>query len=54
VGKINKEWHLANKMPPKATLEQRAKWHKEHLKHCACRTDLPPLVKKTIVEESKT
>jgi hypothetical protein len=34
---MNKTWHTENKMPPKATLEQRIQWHKEHQKHCACR-----------------
>jgi hypothetical protein len=35
--KMNKEWHLKNKMPKNATFEQRVKWHLEHMKHCACR-----------------
>lgn len=34
---MNKEWHAKNKMPLKATLEQRIHWHREHQKHCACR-----------------
>jgi hypothetical protein len=34
---MNKQWHAENRMPPKATLEQRIRWHKEHQKHCACR-----------------
>jgi hypothetical protein len=34
---MNKLWHAQNKMPPKATLEQRIQWHKEHQKHCDCR-----------------
>jgi hypothetical protein len=34
---MNKPWHEQNKMPPKATLEQRVQWHREHQKHCACR-----------------
>jgi hypothetical protein len=34
---MNKQWHAENKMPPKATLEQRIQWHKEHQQHCACR-----------------
>jgi len=33
---INREWHLANKMPENTTEEERAKWHKAHLKNCAC------------------
>jgi hypothetical protein len=35
--KLNKEWHLKNKMPKNPTIEQRIKWHKEHQKHCSCR-----------------
>jgi hypothetical protein len=35
--KLNKEWHLAHRMPANATLEQRIKWHLEHAKHCSCR-----------------
>jgi hypothetical protein len=34
---MNREWHARNPMPPKATVEQRVQWHKEHQKHCACR-----------------
>lgn len=36
-GKINKEWHLAHKMPKNPTLEQRIAWHLEHTKNCSCR-----------------
>jgi hypothetical protein len=35
--KINKEWHLKNRMPKNATFEQRAMWHILHHKHCLCR-----------------
>jgi hypothetical protein len=35
--KINKKWHLANKMPQNATLEQRITWHLSHAKNCTCR-----------------
>jgi len=35
--KINKEWHLKNKIPKNPSLEQRIKWHKAHVKHCVCR-----------------
>ncbi len=35
--KINEEWHLQNKMPKNPTLEQRIKWHLEHVKNCGCR-----------------
>lgn len=48
-GSINAEWHKANRMPPKASLDQRVQWHLAHLKACGCRTDLPA----TIVAELK-
>jgi len=48
MGNIDREWHLANKMPKNASVEQRAEWHRAHLKHCACRTDLPPDIEKAI------
>jgi len=35
--RLNHEWHLANKMPERATLEQRIQWHRKHSKHCGCR-----------------
>ena len=43
--KINKEWHLAHRMPAQATDEQRIQWHVEHLKHCRCRPDIPDSLK---------
>jgi hypothetical protein len=40
-------------MPPKATFEQRIKWHKAHSKHCSCRP-IPPLIEAAIrLEENK-
>jgi hypothetical protein len=45
---INKNWHLANKMPEKPTLDQRIKWHLDHVENCTCR----PLEGK-ILEEIK-
>lgn len=35
--KLNKEWHLAHRMPKNPTIEQRIDWHLEHAKHCRCR-----------------
>lgn len=43
----NKERHLANKMPPKATLDQKIKRHIEHAKNCKCRP-MPESIKKEI------
>jgi hypothetical protein len=37
----SRDWHEANRMPPRATLDERVAWHLAHLKACACRTDLP-------------
>jgi hypothetical protein len=34
---MNKACHAANPMPPKATLDQRIRWHSEHARACACR-----------------
>jgi len=48
MGKLNRDRHLANKMPKNAGFEQRVDWHREHLMHCSCRTDLPPDIKKAI------
>ena len=35
--RLNKDWHAKHRMPAKATLEMRIKWHLAHRKHCACR-----------------
>ena len=45
MNKLNKKWHLKNKMPKNPNLEQRIKWHKEHAKHCACRPSQPMLLR---------
>ena len=47
--KINKEWHLKNKIPKNATFEQKVKWHLEHQKNCACR----PIAGKLVEEMQK-
>lgn len=36
MGKINKEWHEANKMPKNPGVTERVNWHREHAKHCKC------------------
>jgi len=41
---INAVWHKANRMPVRATLDQRVTWHLAHLKACQCRTDLPSTI----------
>ena len=35
--RINRGWHLAHPMPPRATREQRIEWHLEHSQNCSCR-----------------
>jgi hypothetical protein len=39
---------MAHPMPKNATIEQRIKWHLEHLKHCNCRTGIPAKLKAEI------
>lgn len=34
---LNREWHRDNRMPPRATREQRIQWHVAHAKACTCR-----------------
>jgi len=48
---INRNWHLKNKMPKKATTEQRLKWHIEHMKYCQCRKPTEKILKE--IEEFK-
>lgn len=43
MGKINKEWHLANKMAKNPTHDERMKWHSEHAQYCMCREMTPKL-----------
>lgn len=35
--RLNAEWHRANRMPARATLEQRIAWHLAHREACSCR-----------------
>ncbi|WP_426440016.1 hypothetical protein [Bradyrhizobium genosp. P] len=34
---LNKEWHRQNRMPLRASREQRIKWHAAHAAACSCR-----------------
>lgn len=34
--KINAAWHLANKMQKNPSLDDRIKWHLEHVANCTC------------------
>lgn len=35
--RLNAEWHKANRMPARATLDQRIAWHLAHAEACGCR-----------------
>ncbi len=37
LSKVNREWHVENKMPKNPTLDQRVEWHLAHAKNCKCR-----------------
>lgn len=45
---MNTLWHEQHKMPTRATVEQRVRWHLEHAKHCGCRP-----VPRSVLEEMK-
>jgi hypothetical protein len=49
---MNRAWHEAHPMPPKATLQQRVEWHIAHQAACGCR-DLPEDVKEAIAGEAE-
>lgn len=44
MSKLNRAWHLKNKMPVNPTLEQRIDWHLRHAANCACR-EIPDKMK---------
>jgi hypothetical protein len=46
---LNAEWHKKNRMPQRATLSQRVKWHLEHAKECGCRS-IPKNIVDAILE----
>lgn len=41
---MNARWHPEHKMPPRATLGERIRWHVEHAQQCACRPIPPKLI----------
>ncbi len=53
MGLINKEWHLANKMPKNPTLQQRMAWHIEHAARCPCRP-IPDKLKAEIAKMKRS
>jgi hypothetical protein len=46
---LNKEWHRLHRMPPRATREQRIKWHVAHAQACGCRA-VPESVKQDVAK----
>jgi hypothetical protein len=46
--KLNREWHLKNRMPLNAKFEERVKWHLAHQKNCECRS-----IPEKLLEEMK-
>lgn len=38
---MNRAWHERHPMPPRPTLGQRKRWHREHAQYCGCRP-IPP------------
>jgi len=49
MSKINKEWHVKNKMPNNASLNQKIQWHADHARECGCRP-IPPKIKEKMNE----
>lgn len=47
--KINKTWHLANRMPKNTTLNQKIQWHIDHMRECGCR-EIPSKIKEKMNE----
>jgi len=52
LARVNKEWHLKNRMPKNAGSEQQLEWHVEHQKHCGCRP-MPEGLKKLVSNKSR-
>jgi hypothetical protein len=51
---INAAWHMTNRMPENASLDQRIDWHLAHLKACGCRKELPATIIKELKRRGKT
>src|SRR5262245_42613001 len=48
MGKMNTEWHTRNRMPERATREQRIAWHVVHANNCGCR-EIPASIRSDVV-----
>jgi hypothetical protein len=51
--RMNKAWHLLNKLPLGSSVEQRISWHIAHQKHCGCRPIPTSLLDKIDKRESQ-
>lgn len=49
---MNREWHDAHHLDPKANEEQRIAWHVEHATQCGCR-DMPESIKAKLAERGQ-
>ncbi|WP_298280865.1 hypothetical protein, partial [uncultured Bradyrhizobium sp.] len=49
---LNRDWHRAHRMPPRATREQRIEWHVAHVAACACRP-VPDSIKADVEKRRK-
>jgi hypothetical protein len=43
VTKLDADWHERHRLPARATLDERVRWHIAHAKACACRP-IPPTI----------
>lgn len=50
---LNRAWHAAHRMPPRATLDQRVAWHLAHAAACDCRP-LSPAMRAEILRRGLT
>jgi len=41
---LNAAWHRAHRMPQRATIDQRLRWHLAHARACGCR-EMPASIK---------
>jgi hypothetical protein len=44
---LNRQWHLAHRLPRQASLEQRLEWHLLHAANCTCR-DMPENIRREL------
>jgi hypothetical protein len=50
---MNAAWHKAHRMPERATLDDRVRWHVAHAKACDCR-EMPASIAAEIARRAKT